>query len=38
MAYHTTTLSQILKLVPGLEFERLANQHDGRRRSDALSR
>jgi putative transposase len=38
MAYHTTTLSQILKLVPRLEFERLSNQHDGRRRSDALSR
>jgi hypothetical protein len=38
MAYHTTTLSQILKLVPRLEFERLANQHDGRRRSDALGR
>jgi len=38
MAYHNTTLSQILKLVPRLEFERLGNQHDGRRRSDALSR
>jgi putative transposase len=38
MAYHNTILSQILKLVPRLEFERLGNQHDGRRRSDALSR
>jgi putative transposase len=38
MAYHTTILSQILKLVPRLEFERLGNEHDGRRRSDALSR
>lgn len=38
MAYHNTTLSQILKLVPRLEFERLGNQHDGHRRSDALSR
>jgi transposase len=38
MAYHHTTLSQILKMVPRLEFERLGNQHDGRRRSDALSR
>ena len=38
MAYHNTTLSQILKLVPRLEFERLGNQHDGRRRSDALTR
>lgn len=38
MAYHNTIFSQILKLVPRLEFERLGNQHDGRRRSDALSR
>lgn len=38
MAYHNTTLSQVLKLVPRLEFERLGNQHDGRRRSDALTR
>ena len=38
MAYHHTTLTQILKMVPRLEFERLGNQHDGRRRSDALSR
>lgn len=38
MAYHHTTLAQILKMVPRLEFERLGNQHDGRRRSDALSR
>jgi len=38
MAYHNTILSQILKLVPRLEFERLGNQHDGKRRSDALSR
>lgn len=38
MAYHNTILSQILKMVPRLEFEKLGNQHDGRRRSDALSR
>lgn len=38
MAYHSTILSQIVKLVPRLEFERLANQQDGHRRSDALSR
>ena len=38
MAYHNTIISQILKLVPRLEFERLGNQYDGRRRSDALSR
>jgi len=35
MAYHNTILSQLLKLIPRLEFERLGNQHDGRRRSDA---
>lgn len=38
MAYHNTILSQILKLVPRLEFERLGYQYDGKRRSDALSR
>jgi len=38
MSYHNTILSQILKMVPRLEFERLGNQYDGRRRSDALSR
>ncbi|MEW8425080.1 MAG: DUF4372 domain-containing protein [Candidatus Thiodiazotropha sp.] len=38
MVYHHTTLAQILKMVPRLEFEKLANRHDGRRRSDALSR
>lgn len=38
MAYHNTILSQILKMIPRLEFEKLGNQHDGRRRSDALSR
>ena len=38
MSYHNTTLSQVLKLVSRLEFERLGNQHDGRRRSDALTR
>ena len=38
MAYHNTILSQLLKLIPRLEFERLGNQHDGRHRSDALSR
>ena len=31
-------LSQLLKTVPRLEFERLANQHDGKRRSDAMTR
>jgi len=38
MDYHNTILSQILKIVPRLEFEHLGNQHDGRRRSGALSR
>lgn len=38
MAYHNTIFSQILKMVPRLEFEKLGNQHDGRRRSDAMTR
>ncbi len=38
MAYHNSVLSQLLKLVPRLEFEKQANRCDGQRRSDALSR
>lgn len=38
MAYHNSVLSQLLKLIPRHEFERRAQQVDGRRRSDALSR
>lgn len=38
MAYHNTVLSQLLKMLPRHDFEQLANAHDGRRRSDALSR
>lgn len=38
MAHCNTVLSQLLKLVPRHEIERLANQVDGKRRSDALSR
>ena len=38
MAYHPTVLSQLLQSVPRLEFEKLAQRHDGSRRSDALSR
>ncbi len=38
MAHCNTVLSQLLKLIPRHEIERLANQHDGKRRSDALSR
>lgn len=38
MAHHNTVFSQLLNHVPRHEFEKLANQHDGRRRSDALSR
>lgn len=38
MAYHPTVLSQLLQSVPRLEFEKLAQAHDGSRRSDALSR
>lgn len=38
MAYNHTVLGQLLKSVPRLEFEQLALAHDGKRRSDALSR
>lgn len=38
MAYYNSVLSQVLKYVPRLDFERAANAVDGRRRSDALSR
>lgn len=38
MAHHNTVLSQLLKLLPRHKFEQLANEQDGRRRSDALSR
>ncbi len=38
MAHNNTVLSQLLKLIPRHEMERLSNQHDGKRRSDALSR
>ena len=38
MAYNNSVLSQLLKLLPRHEFEQLANRHDGKRRSDALSR
>ena len=38
MAYHNSVLSQLLKLLPRLAFEKQANRVDGKRRSDALSR
>jgi hypothetical protein len=38
LAFHNTVLSQLLKMLPRHEFEKLANARDGRRRSDALSR
>ena len=38
MSFNNSVLTQILKRVPRLEFERLANQCDGKRRSDALPR
>jgi putative transposase len=38
MAYYNSVLSQVLKYIPRLDFEKAANQVDGRRRSDALSR
>ena len=38
MAHHNTILSQILRLVPRHEFKTLEIKHDGKRRSDAMSR
>jgi len=38
MAYNSSVLSQLLKMLPRHEFEKQANQCDGKRRSDALSR
>ena len=38
MAYHSSVLSQLLKLLPRHEFEQQANRVDGKRRSDAMSR
>ena len=34
MSHNNSVLSQLLKLLPRHEFERLANRHDGKRRSD----
>ena len=38
MSYKNSVLGQLLKVLPRLEIERLANRHDDQRRSDALSR
>ncbi|MCP4877626.1 MAG: DUF4372 domain-containing protein [Gammaproteobacteria bacterium] len=38
MAHHNTILTQILRLLPRHDFKRLAFQHDGKSRSDAMSR
>ena len=38
MSHHNTIFSQILKLVPRHEFSSLSKKHDGKRRSDAMSR
>ena len=38
MAYNSSVLSQLLKLLPRHEFEKQANGCDGKRRSDAMSR
>jgi putative transposase len=38
MAHSSTVLSQMLKMVPRHEFEKLANTVDGKVRSSALSR
>jgi len=38
MSHNNTVLAQLLKLVPRHDIERLSHHHDGKRRSDALSR
>ena len=38
MAHYNTVLSQMLKMIPRHEFEKLANDVDGKVRSSALSR
>ena len=38
MAHNNTVFSQILKFVPRHEFLKLAKEHDGKRRRDAMSR
>ena len=38
MAHHNTILAQILRFVPRHDFQALSMAHDGKRRSDALSR
>ncbi len=38
MAHHNIVLSQLLRLVPRHEFDRLAEQHDGKRRQGSMSR
>ena len=38
MAHHNTILSQIFRLVPRHNFKSLEIKHDGKRRSDAMSR
>ena len=38
MAHYNTVLSQMLKMIPKHEFEKVANSVDGKVRSTALSR
>ena len=38
LSHHNTVLSQILNLIPRHVFSSLSEQHDGKRRSDAMSR
>jgi len=38
MSHHNIVLSQLLRLVPRHEFERLAEQHDGKRRQGSMKR
>jgi hypothetical protein len=38
VAHHNIVLSQLLRLVPRHEFDRLAEQHDGKRRQGSMNR
>lgn len=38
MSHHSTVFAELLKLLPRHEFRKLAKDHDGARRSDAMSR
>lgn len=38
MSHHNAVLAQLLRLIPRHEFDRLAKQHDGKRRQGSMSR